>query len=45
MRAKLLHNFYVERIRDGYDVFEVFVVRSKDLIHWESSPLNPVLRA
>ncbi len=36
------YNFYLESIRGGY---EQFVVRSKDLIHWESSPLNPVLRA
>ncbi|MFH1268852.1 MAG: hypothetical protein ABIK89_24260, partial [Planctomycetota bacterium] len=25
--------------------YEMYVVRSKDLIHWEMSPLNPVLRA
>ena len=25
--------------------FETYVVRSKDLMHWESSPLNPVLAA
>jgi len=36
------YNFYLESIRGGY---EQYVVRSKDLIHWESSPLNPVLRA
>jgi len=24
--------------------YESYIVRSKDLIHWESSPLNPVLR-
>jgi hypothetical protein len=36
------YDFYLESIRGGY---EHFVVRSKDLIHWESSPLNPVLRA
>jgi len=36
------YDFYLESIRGGY---EQFVVRSKDLIHWESSPLNPVLRA
>jgi hypothetical protein len=36
------YDFYLESIRGGY---EQFVVRSKDLIHWEPSPLNPVLRA
>ncbi len=35
------YDFYLEA-RDGY---EMRVVRSKDLIHWEPSPLNPVLRA
>ena len=36
------YNFYLEAVRGGY---EQYVVRSKDLIHWESSPLNPVLQA
>ena len=36
------YDFYLETIHGGY---EQYVVRSKDLIHWESSPLNPVLRA
>jgi hypothetical protein len=36
------YDFYLESIRGGY---EQFVVRSRDLIRWESSPLNPVLRA
>jgi pimeloyl-ACP methyl ester carboxylesterase len=35
------YDFYLEA-RDGY---EIRVVRSRDLIHWISSPLNPVLRA
>jgi beta-xylosidase len=35
------YNFYVG-IHDGY---ETYVVRSRDLITWEPSPLNPVLRA
>jgi hypothetical protein len=25
--------------------YETYIVRSADLAHWESSPLNPVLRA
>jgi hypothetical protein len=36
------YDFYLESIHGGY---EQFVVRSKDFVHWESSPLNPVLRA
>ena len=35
------YNFYLE-VHDGY---EMRVVRSKDLIHWDPSPLNPVLKA
>ena len=40
------YDFYLELIREGYEPhgFEQHVVRSKDLIHWEQSPLNPVLR-
>ena len=36
------YNFYLEVVGDGY---EQYVVRSRDLIHWQLSPLNPVLRA
>ncbi len=36
------YNFFLEAVKDGY---EQYVVRSKDLIHWEPSPLNPVLKA
>ena len=36
------YNFYLEAIDGGY---EQYVVRSKDLIQWEQSPLNPVLKA
>ncbi len=40
------YNFYLEDLkRDGSHHYETYVVRSKDLITWESSPLNPVLRA
>jgi hypothetical protein len=35
------YNFYLE----AHNGYEMRVVRSRDLIHWESSPLNPVLRA
>jgi hypothetical protein len=36
------YNFYLEAHPDGWDQR---VVRSRDLIHWEPSPLNPVLSA
>jgi hypothetical protein len=36
------YNFYLEAVNGGY---EQYVVRSKDLIHWEPSPLNPVMKA
>ncbi|SDM81201.1 glycoside hydrolase family protein [Kriegella aquimaris] len=35
------YNFYLE----SHNGYEMRVVRSKDLIHWEASPLNPVLKA
>jgi len=36
------YNFYLE---DRHGSWETWVVRSKDLIHWQSSPFNPVLQA
>ena len=36
------YNFYLEALKTGY---EQYVVRSRDLIEWESSPYNPVLVA
>ena len=36
------YNFYLEALDGGY---EQYVVRSKDLVTWEQSPLNPVLAA
>ena len=36
------YNFYLEAHPDGWDQR---VVRSRDLVHWEPSPLNPVLSA
>jgi len=35
------YDFYLE----AFHGYEARVVRSKDLIHWEPSPLNPVLKA
>ena len=48
------YNFYLEALPTGTlpdglggepTGWETYVVRSMDLVHWESSPLNPVLRA
>jgi len=36
------YNFYLEALPGAY---EQYVVRSRDLVQWEASPLNPVLRA
>jgi hypothetical protein len=36
------YNFFLEAVEGGY---EQYVVRSKDLIEWQLSPLNPVLAA
>ncbi len=36
------YNFYLEAVQGRY---EQYVVRSKDLVAWEPSPLNPVLSA
>ncbi len=35
------YNFYLE----AHNGYEMRVVRSKDLIHWDASPFNPVLKA
>ena len=35
------YNFYLEAVKGTY---EMRVVRSKDLIEWEASPLNPVIQ-
>jgi lysophospholipase L1-like esterase len=35
------YNFYLE----AHDGYEMRVVRSRDLVKWEASPLNPVLKA
>lgn len=37
------YNFYLEWV-EAHKEYEQYVVRSEDLIHWEQSPLNPVLR-
>jgi hypothetical protein len=35
---------YLEAVRGEPTTYETHVVRSLDLVHWQSSPLNPVLR-
>lgn len=37
------YNFYLEAKRKNS--YETYVVRSRDLIHWEASRVNPVLKA
>lgn len=37
------YNFYLEWV-EAHQEYEQYVVRSMDLIRWEQSPLNPVLR-
>jgi hypothetical protein len=37
------YNFYLEALPGPR--YEQCVVRSRDLVHWQASPLNPVLRA
>jgi hypothetical protein len=36
------YNFYLEAVNGAY---EQCVARSRDLVHWRKSPLNPVLKA
>jgi len=36
------YNFYLEAVKGGY---QQRLVRSRDLVHWTPSPLNPVLAA
>lgn len=42
---RFLDGFYYDFYLEAHNGYEMRVVRSKDLIHWESSPLNPVLKA
>jgi hypothetical protein len=38
--------FYVEELKgDSLNHYETYVVRSRDLVDWQYSPLNPVMRA
>jgi hypothetical protein len=42
---RYLDGFYYDFYLEAFQGYEARVVRSKDLIHWEASPLNPVLKA
>ncbi len=42
---RYLEGYYYDFYLEAHNGYEMRVVRSKDLAHWESSPLNPVLRA
>ncbi len=41
---RYLDGYYYDFYLEVHEGFEMRVVRSKDLIHWVSSPLNPVLK-
>lgn len=42
---RYLDGYYYDFYLEAHEGYETRVVRSKDLEHWEASPLNPVLRA
>jgi len=42
---RYLDGWYYDFYLEAHDGYEMRVVRSQDLIHWEPSPLNPVLKA
>jgi len=42
---RYLDDYFYDFYLEAYEGYETRVVRSKDLIQWEPSPLNPVLRA
>jgi hypothetical protein len=42
---RYLDGWYYDFYLECADQYEQRVVRSRDLVHWEASPLNPVLRA
>jgi len=41
---RFLDGYFYDFFLEAHDGYEMRVVRSKDLVHWEPSPLNPVLR-
>jgi hypothetical protein len=42
---RYLNGYYYDFYLEAHNGFEMRIVRSKDLINWERSPLNPVLKA
>lgn len=42
---RYLEGYFYDFYLESHNGYEMRVVRSKDLIHWEPSPLNPVLKA
>jgi len=42
---RYLEGYFYDFYLEAHNGYEMRVVRSKDLIHWEPSPLNPVLKA
>ncbi len=42
---RYLDGYYYDFYLEAFKGYEARVVRSKDLIHWEASPYNPVLKA
>lgn len=42
---RYLDGWYYDFYLEAHDGYEMRVVRSRDLIHWDASPLNPVLKA
>lgn len=42
---RFLEGYFYDFYLEAHNGYEMRVVRSKDLVHWESSPLNPVLKA
>jgi len=42
---RFLDGYFYDFYLEAHNGYELRVVRSKDLVHWQPSPLNPVLRA
>ena len=42
---RYLDGYYYDFYLEAHNGYEMRVVRSKDLMHWSASPLNPVLKA
>lgn len=42
---RYLNGYFYDFYLEAFEGYETRVVRSKDFIHWEASPFNPVLKA